>query len=108
VPTERGLLSLLYSRTKAHVGAAFAGPAFWGPFVRDAHAAEIPRVSDWLEGAGRVIEDQFHRRGLRSLRPIDMPLSTSPMDGLIGPIRDALIPAARASRTASAQTGCSC
>jgi hypothetical protein len=39
-----------------------------------------------------VVEDQFRRRGLRSLRPIDMPLSTSPVDGLIGPIRDALHP----------------
>jgi hypothetical protein len=74
------------------VEAAFTGPAFWEPFVRDAHAADIPRLSDWLEGAGRVVEDQFRRRGLRSLRPIDMPLSTSPMDGLIGPIRDALHP----------------
>jgi hypothetical protein len=74
------------------VEAAFTGPAFWEPFVRDAHAADIPRLSDWLEGAGRVVEDQFRRRGLRSLRPTDMPLSTSPVDGLIGPIRDALHP----------------
>jgi hypothetical protein len=74
------------------VEAAFTGPAFWEPFVRDAHAADIPRVSDWLEGAGRIVEDQFRRRGLRSLRPVDVPLSTSPMDGLIGPIRDALHP----------------
>jgi hypothetical protein len=72
------------------VEAAFTGPAFWEPFVRDAHAAEIPRLSDWLQGAGRILEDQFRRRGLRSLRPVDMPLSTSPMDGLIGPIRDAV------------------
>jgi hypothetical protein len=28
--------------------------------------------------------------GLRSARGPDMPLSTSPMDGLIGPIRNAL------------------
>jgi Transposase, Mutator family len=74
------------------VEAAFTGPAFWEPFVRDAHAAEIPRLSDWLQGAGRILEDQFRRRGLRSLRPVDMPLSTSPMDGLIGPIRDAVHP----------------
>ena len=76
----------------ARVEGAFTGPAFWEPFVRDAHAADIPRLSDWLEGAGRVVEDQFRRRGLRSLRPVDMPLSTSPMDGLIAPIRDALHP----------------
>jgi Transposase, Mutator family len=74
------------------VEAAFTGPAFWEPFVRDALAADIPRLSDWLEGTGRVVADQFRRRGLRALRPIDMPLSTSPMDGLIGPIRDALHP----------------
>jgi hypothetical protein len=74
------------------IEAAFTGPSFWQPFVRDAHAAEVPRLSDWLEGTGRVVEDQFHRRGLRSQRPADMPLSTSPMDGLIGPIRDALHP----------------
>lgn len=72
------------------VEAAFTGPAFWEPFVRDAHAADIPRLSHWLQGAGRVVEDQFGRRGLRSLRPADMPLSTSPMDGLIAPIRDAI------------------
>jgi len=74
------------------VEAAFTGPSFWKPFVRDAHAADIPRLSDWLEGAGRVVEDQFRRRGPRGLRPIDTPLSTSPMDGLIAPIRDALHP----------------
>lgn len=72
------------------VEAAFTGPSFWKPFVRDAHAVDIPRLSSWLEGAGRVLEDQFGRRGLRDLRPVDMPLTTLPMDGLIGPIRDAL------------------
>ncbi len=76
----------------ARVEAAFTGPSFWERFVRDAHAAEIPRLSDWLEGAGRVVADQFARRGLRSQRPADMPLSTSPMDGLIEPIRAAIHP----------------
>jgi len=85
---HRGAIDALLPR----VEAAFTGPAFWEPFVRDAHAADIPRLSDWLEGAGRVVADQFRRRGLRGLRPADMPLSTSPMDGLIGPIRDALHP----------------
>jgi hypothetical protein len=33
---------------------------------------------------GRFLEDQFRRRGLRSMRPVDMPLTISPMDGLIG------------------------
>jgi hypothetical protein len=74
------------------VEAAFTGPVLWEPFVRDARASDIPRLSDWLEGVGRVVADQFRRRGLRSLRPADMPVSTSAMDGLIGPIRDALHP----------------
>lgn len=74
------------------VEAAFAGPSFWRPFVRDARAADIPRLHSWLDGAGRVVEDQFGRRGLRSLRPAEMPLSTSPMDGLIEPIRAAIHP----------------
>ena len=58
--------------------------------MRDAHAAKIARLSGWLESPRRVVEDQFRRRRLRSLRPADMPLSTSPLDGLIHPIRDAL------------------
>lgn len=74
------------------VEGAFTGPAFWKPFVRDAHAAEIPRLTDWLDGAGRIVADQFARRGLRSQRPADVPLSTSPMDGLIEPIRAAIHP----------------
>lgn len=74
------------------VEPAFAGPAFWQPFLRDAHAAEIARLSDWLDGAGRIVSEQFARRGLRSQRPADTPLSTSPMDGLIEPIRAAIHP----------------
>ena len=85
---HRGAIDALLPR----VEAAFTGPAFWEPFVRDAHAADIPRLSDWLEGAGRIVEDQFRRRGPRGLRPTETPLSTSPMDGLIAPIRDALQP----------------
>lgn len=85
---HRGAIDELLPR----VEAAFAGPSFWKPFVRDAHAAEIPRLSDWLDDAGRVVEDQFARRGLRSKRPAEMPLTTSPMDGLIEPIRAALHP----------------
>jgi len=77
---------------RPRVEAAFTGPSFWRPFVRDAHAADIPRLSSWLESTGRVVEDQFARRGLSSLRAIDTPLSTSPMDGLTRPIRDALHP----------------
>jgi hypothetical protein len=45
------------------------------------HAAEIPRVSEWLNTTGRVVEEQFGRRGLRWKRPADTPLSTSPPAG---------------------------
>ena len=87
-PEHRASIDALLPR----VEAAFTGASFWRPFVRDAHAAEIGRLSSWLESTGRIVEDQFARRGLRSMRGPDMPLSTSPMDGLIMPIRDALYP----------------
>ncbi|HYN91585.1 MAG TPA: transposase [Thermoleophilaceae bacterium] len=87
-PQHRPAIDALAPR----IAAAFTGPSFWKPFVRDAHAADIARLSSWLDSTGRVVEDQFARRGLRGARGSDMPLSTSPMDGLIGPIRDALHP----------------
>jgi hypothetical protein len=87
-PQHRAAIDALLPR----VEAAFTRPSFWQPFVRDVYAAEIPRLQSWLEGAGQVVENQFRRRGLRHLRAVDMPLTTSPMDGLIGPIRDALHP----------------
>ena len=87
-PEQRDAIEALRPR----VEAAFTGASFWRPFVRDAHAAEIGRLSNWLESTGRIVEDQFARRGLRSARGAHTPLSTSPMDGLIGPIRDALHP----------------
>jgi hypothetical protein len=74
------------------VEAAFTGASFWGPFVERAHAAGITRLSDWLNSTGRIVEDQFRRRGLRSTRPADMPLSTSPMDAFIHPGRDSIRP----------------
>ena len=76
------------------VEAAFAGPSFWAPFAERAHAADIPRLSDRLNTTGRIVEDQFARRGPRSTRPADMPLSTSPLDGFINPIRAAIQPRA--------------
>jgi hypothetical protein len=87
-PTHRAAIERLLPR----VEAAFTGAAFWEPFVRDAHAAGIARLSAWLDGTGRIVAEQFRRRGLRSMRPADMPLTTSPMDGLVTPIRDALHP----------------
>lgn len=87
-PQHRAAIDSLLPR----VEAAFTGPSFWRPFVREAHAAEIARLSSWLESTGRIVDDQFDRRGLRGARGANMPLSTSPMDGLISPIRDALHP----------------
>ena len=78
----------------ADVEAAFTGPSFWAPFVERCHAAGIPRLSEWLNTTGRIVEDQFSRRGPRSARPADMPLSTSPLDGFINPIRDSIQPRA--------------
>jgi hypothetical protein len=76
------------------VEAAFTGPAFWAAFLERAHAAEIPRVSEWLNTTGRIVEEQFGRRGLRWKRPADMPLSTSPLDAFINPIRASIGPRA--------------
>lgn len=87
-PRHRDAIDALSARTEA----AFTGPSFWKPFVSDAHAAGIGRLSSWLQSTGQIVTDQFARRGLRSTRGPDMPLSTSPMDGLINPIRDALHP----------------
>ena len=59
-----------------------------------AHAADIPRLSEWLNTTGRIVEDQFGRRGPRATRRADTPLSTSPLDGFINPIRAAIQPRA--------------
>jgi hypothetical protein len=76
------------------VEAAFTGPSFWAPFVERAHAAGIPRLSQWLNSTGRIVEEQFSRRGPRSSRSADTPLSTSPLDALINPIRASIQPRA--------------
>jgi len=57
------------------IEAAFTGPTLWTPFVERAHAAGIPRLSEWLSTTGRVREEQFGRRGQRSTRPVEMPLT---------------------------------
>ncbi len=76
---------------RPRVEAAFVGASFWRPFVRDALAANIPSLTAWLTTTGAILEAQFRRRGL-STRPRSMPLTTSPMDGLIQAIRDAITP----------------
>jgi hypothetical protein len=57
-------------RRSYQVEAAFTGPSFWAPFVERAHAAAIPRLSDWLNGTGRIVEEQFHRRGRATTGPL--------------------------------------
>ena len=78
----------------ADVEAAFTGPSFWAPFLERAHTAGIPRLSEWLNSTGRIVEDQFRRRGPRAAPPADTPLSTSPLDAFINPIRAAIGPRA--------------
>jgi hypothetical protein len=81
-------------RSTTDVEAAFTGPSFWAPLTQRCHAAGIPRLSQWLNTTGRIVADQFSRRGARSSRPADMPLSTSPLDGLVNPIGAAIQPRA--------------
>ena len=78
----------------ADTEAAFTGPSFWAPFTERCHAAGVPRVSEWLNTTGRIVADQFKRRGPRASRPADTPLSTSPLDGFTNPIRAAIGPRA--------------
>ena len=63
-------------------------------FLERAHAADIPRLSDWLNTTGQIVTEQFHRRGRRSTRTADTPLTTSPLDGFINPIRASIQPRA--------------
>jgi hypothetical protein len=76
------------------VETAFVGPMFWAPFLERAHAAGIPRLSGWLNTTGQIVEEQFSRRGARSARTADRPLSTSPLDAFTNPIRAAIQPRA--------------
>jgi hypothetical protein len=78
----------------ADVEAAFTGRSFWEPFAERCHAAGIPRLSNWLNSTGRIVEDQFRRRGPRWKRPAGIPLSSSPLDGFINPIRASIKPRA--------------
>jgi hypothetical protein len=85
-PQHRGTIDELL----ANVEAAFTGPSFWAPFLERAYTAGISRLSEWLNSTGRIVEDQFRRRGPRSARLADTPLSTSPLDAFINPIRAAI------------------
>ena len=88
-PQHREAIDALLPR----VEAAFTGPSFWAPFVRDASRSR--RSPGSRAGSTATVgssPSSSRRRGLRSLRPADMPLSTSPLDGLIEPIRAALHP----------------
>ena len=87
-PEDRAALDELLAGT----GAAFAGPSFWLPFTDRCHAAGIPRVSEWLNSTGKLVAEQFGRRGWK--RPADKPLSTSPLEAVLGPIRDSIKPLA--------------
>jgi hypothetical protein len=49
-----------------------------------------------LHTTGTVLEAQFARRGLSTNRPVGTPLTTSPMDAFVNPIRDAIRPRAYA------------
>jgi hypothetical protein len=80
------------------VQAAFTRPSLWVLFLKRAHSANIPRLTDWLNTTGRVVENQFHRRGQRSSRRVDTPLSTSPLDAFINPIRASIQPRANGLR----------
>jgi hypothetical protein len=76
------------------VEAAFTGPSFWAAFVERCHAAGVPRVSEWLNTTGQIVAEQFRRTRGRWQRPHDMPLTTSPLDGFINPIRASIKPRA--------------
>jgi hypothetical protein len=78
----------------AGVEASFTGPSFWAPFTERCHAAGVPRLSEWLNGTGQVVAEQFARRGLRWQRPADTPLSTSPLDAFTDPLRASIKPRA--------------
>lgn len=85
-----------FEALRGRLDAAFTGPSFWQPFSATAHAVGSRRLSEWLHSTGSVLEAQFARRGLSSNRPTGMPLSTSPMDAFVNPVRDAIRPRAYA------------
>jgi hypothetical protein len=89
-PEHRNAIDVLL----ADVEAAFTGLSFWTPFIERCHAAGITSLSDWLNSTGQIVADQFRQREPRWKRPADTPLSTSPLDGFINPIRASIKPRA--------------
>ncbi len=77
---------------KARTEAAFTGKSFFRPFADDARAAGLPRVTRWLDEWQPILEAQYDRRGFRSTRPVNMPLTTGGLEAISRPIRDALHP----------------
>jgi len=89
-PEHRDAIDVLL----ADVEGAFTGLSFWVPFTERCHAAGITRLSDWLNSTGGIVADQFSRRQPRRKRPAEVPLTTSPLDGFINPIRASIKPRA--------------
>lgn len=75
---------------RGRLDVAFVGASFWRPFTRDAHAVGSQRLSDWFTTTGDIVETQFRRRGFSTNRPANTPLSTSPMDTFINPVRESI------------------
>jgi hypothetical protein len=69
-------------------------PIVLGAVPRALPRRRHPPCERVLDTTGRIVEDQFNRRGPRASRPADMPLSTSPLDASINPIRAAIGPRA--------------
>lgn len=69
---------------------AFDGRQLWRPFVREVRGAAIEALDLWLDEMDPLIEDQFARRGSRSTRPPDMPLSTGGLEQLARPVKDTI------------------
>ena len=74
------------------VERSFSGVHFWRPFANDCRAAGIPAPDRWLDHNDFLIQWQFQRRGLASVRPPDMPLTTGGLEQKTRPIRDVLHP----------------
>ena len=77
---------------RPRVEAAFAGAFFWARFVADCRAAGVPALDRWLDVNDPILQSQFARRGFRSVRAANMPLTTGGLEQRLRPIRDAIHP----------------